>query len=151
MYLAEAIKEKDLVSKRMNWLYSRIKDLSISTDDTDIKLNQKLAETKVKDLENLYKEFQKYSIVISRAKVIAKIKLNDEEFSIADAENILEAMRVKLSYYEELVDHIRKFSSDPQTFLCMDLEMVHDKINSTISDIKSIEISIERALWIIEV
>ncbi|RLI65244.1 MAG: hypothetical protein DRO67_02920, partial [Candidatus Asgardarchaeum californiense] len=102
MYLAEAIKEKDFIEESINQLWDRIKELSVSTDDGGVKLNKELVKQKVKDLENLYKESQRYNIIIDRSKVVSKIKLNDDEFSIADAENILESMRAKLDFFNTL-------------------------------------------------
>lgn len=151
MYLAEAIKEKNFISEKVCGLYNRVKDLSVSTDDKDIKLNKQLIETKIGELENLYKEFQKYSIIISRAKVSAVIKLNDDEFSIADAENILESMGVKLNHYEELLSNIQRFRYNSQIFICVDEEFLYERIRNIRSDIKTIENSIARASWTVEV
>ena len=151
MYLAEAIREKDYIQEIISDLCGRIKELSVSTDKTDVKLNTELVKNKVKELENLYKEWQKYVIIIARAKVAARIKLNDEDFSIADAENILESMRDKLDFLEELIVHLEMFSLDPQKFICMSLEDIHSKIKSIKADIRTITNSIERSLWNIEV
>ena len=151
MYLAEAIREKDYIQETIDGLCGRIKELSVSTDKTDVKLNTELVKNKVKELENLYKEWQKYVIIIARAKVAARIKLNDEDFSIADAENILESMRDKLDFLEELIVHLEMFSLDPQKFICMSLEDIHSKIKSINADIRTITNSIERSLWNVEV
>jgi len=151
MYLAEAIKEKEFISESIIIERNRIVNLSVSTDVSDIKLNKELIKSKIKDLENLYKDFQKYSIIISRAKVLAKINLNDEEFSIADAENILEAVRAKLNYFERLISEVDIVNLDPQTFNCIDLDELYTKINNIRADIRTISNNIERSLWSIEV
>jgi hypothetical protein len=151
MYLAEAIKEKDFIEESINQLCDRIKELSVSTDDADVKLNKEFVKNKVKELENLYKESQRYSIIVDRAKVVSKIKLNDDEFSIADAENILESMRDKLDFFNVIKYHIEKYNLISQTFVCIDLEEIHAKIKGIMSDIRTIENSIERTLWNTEV
>ena len=151
MYLAEAIREKDYIQEVINGLCGRIRELSVSSDDADVKRNIELTENKVKELENLYKEWQKYVIIIARAKVASRIKLNDENFSIADAENILESMRDKLDFFESIIIHLEMFNLDPQKFICMDLEEIHSKIKNLKSDIKAIENSVDRSLWNIEV
>jgi len=151
MYLAEAIKEKDFIEESINQLWDRIKELSVSTDDGDVKLNKELVKQKVKDLENLYKESQRYSIIVDRAKVVSKIKLNDDEFSIADAENILDSMRDKLDFFNALKYHVEKHNLSSQTFICVDLEDLHSKIKGIMADIRTIENSIERTLWNTEV
>ena len=63
MYLAEAIKEKDFIEKSIIQLCDRIMDLSVTTDDVDVKLNRELVKQKVKDLDELYKKSQRYSII----------------------------------------------------------------------------------------
>lgn len=151
MYLAEAIREKDYIQEIIDGLCGRIRELSVSSDDADVKLNKELAKNKVKELENLYKEWQKYVIIIARAKAASRIKLNDEDFSIADAENILESMRDKLDFFESIIIHLEVFNLAPQKFICMDLEEVHYRIKNLKSDIKAIENSIDRSLWNIEV
>ena len=151
MYLAEAIKEKDFIEESINQLWDRIKELSVSSDDGDVKLNKDRVKQKVKDLENLYKESQRYSIIVDRAKVVSKIKLNDDEISIADAENILDSMRDKLDFFNALKYHVEKFNLNSQTFICIDLEDLHLKIKGIMTDIRTIENSIERTLWNIEV
>lgn len=152
MYLAEAIREKDFVAESIKFLCNRIKELSVSSHESDIKLNQELVKNKVKELENLYKEFQKYSIIISRAKVIATIKLNDEDFSIADAESILESVRDRLGYFEDLLSNINIESNrSSQTNVCVNVEDIYTKIYQLRSDVRTIENSIERVLWATEV
>jgi hypothetical protein len=151
MYLAEAIREKDYIQEIIDGLCDRIRELSVSADETDVKLNTELAKNKVKELENLYKEWQKYVIIIARAKVASRIKLNDEDFSIADAENILESMRDKLDFLEGLIIHLEAFNLAPQKFVCMDLEDIHSKVKNIKTDIRTIENSVERSLWNIEV
>jgi len=151
MYLAEAIKEKDFINDSISSLCGRIIELSISTDDADIKLNKELVKNKVKELENLYKEMQKYAVIIARAKVASRIKLNDEDFSIADAENIIESMRGKLEFFEDLLGHLDSNALSPQKYVCVDLEELHTKYKNLRLDIKTIENSIERSLWSIEV
>lgn len=151
MYLAEAIREKDFIITSIDDLCDRIRELSVSTDETDVKLNTELAKNKVKELENLYKEGQKYAVIIARAKVASRIKLNDEDFSIADAENILELMRDKLDFLEGLRVLLEGSNLNPQKSICMDLEDLHNRIRNIRSDIRTIENSIERSLWTIEV
>ena len=151
MYLAEAIREKDFLYDSIDGLCGRIRELSVTADDGDVKLNKELAKNKVKELENLYKEWQKYVIIVARAKVASRIKLNDEDFSIADAENILESMRDKLDFLEGLIIHLEAFNLAPQKFICMSLEDIHSKVKNLKSDIRTIENSVERSSWNIEV
>jgi len=151
VYLAEAIKEKDLIIESINDLCKRINNISVANDGADIKLNKELLKNKIKELENLYKECQKYMIIIDRAKTISKIKLNEEEFSIADAENILKVMGDKLDFFCKLGDtneHARLYS---QGFVCVDVEDLYLKIRNLKTDIHSIKNSVERSMWIIEV
>lgn len=151
MYLAEAIREKEFIDDSISLLGNRIKGLSVSTDINDVKLNKELTKNKVKELENLYKEFQKYSIIVSRAKAITKIKLNDDDFSIADAEHILKTMRTKLGYIERLIEIAETGTFGPPTYICLDTEDLIIRVNQLRSDIKTIENSIERSTWATEV
>jgi hypothetical protein len=151
MYLAEAIKEKEFIENSINSLCNRINFLAIVTDETVVKLNIELVKNKVKELENLYKELQKYTIIIDRAKSKSVIVLNGENFSIADAENILITMGIRLEFLVNLLDSIGSTNLNPKLFICMDTNEVEDKINSLREDIKIIEVGIEKSLWSIEV
>jgi hypothetical protein len=96
VFLAEAIREKDYFSDSISRLQNRIMWLSVASKESDSKLNKELLDNKLEELDKLYKEYQKYSIIVTRAKATIKIKLNEDEFSIADAENLVEVLKYKL-------------------------------------------------------
>lgn len=152
MYLAEAIKEKEFIEHSIIGLCERIKYLSVVTDETVVKLNIELVKNKVKELENLYKELQKYTIIIDRVKSKSVVVLNNENFSIADAENILKTMGDRLHFLESLVDRAAMlFSLSSKQCVCIDESDIDSKINSLRDDIRTIELSVNRSLWNIEV
>jgi len=151
MYLAEAIKEKEFIEHSIDSLCDRINDLSMVTDETVVKLNIELVKNKVKELENLYKELQKYTIIIGRVKSKSVIVLNDENFSIADADNILKTMGSKLEFLEELLSSLKNNSFLPKLYICIDINDVEEKIKRLREDVKIIDLSIEQSLWQIEV
>lgn len=151
MYLAEAIKEKEFIEHSIIGLCERIKYLSVVTDETVVKLNIELVKNKVKELENLYKELQKYTIIIDRVKSKSVVVLNNENFSIADAENILKTMGDRLRFLESLVSHSSICNLSSKQYVCVDESDVDSKINSLRDDIRTIELSVNRSLWNIEV
>jgi len=151
MYLAEAIKEKEFIENSIDSLCDRIRNLSVVTDESIVKLNIELVKNKVKELENLYKELQKYTIIIDRAKSKSVIVLNGENFSIADAENILETMGLRLEFLDDILRHTESSSLSPKHNSCVNSIEIENKINSLRDDIKIIEMSIDRSLWNIEV
>jgi hypothetical protein len=60
-------------------------------------------------------------------------------------------MRDKLDFLEGLIIHLEAFNLTPQKFVCMDLEDIHSKVRNIKTDIRTIENSVERSLWNIEV
>lgn len=151
MFLAEAIKEKDYIYRSICRIHNRIKWLSVTTNESDFKLNSELINNKLKELEKLYSEYQKYSIIVQRAKATVNIKINDNEFSIVDAEILLEVLKDKLQSFKDLIENAEGSSCDPSNRVCLNLKELDEKTNDLEHDIKTISVSIERSLWSTEI
>lgn len=151
MFLAEAVREKDYFSDSINRLQNRIKGLSVALKESDSKLNKELLDNKLEELDKLYKEYQKYSIIVTRAKAAIKIKLNEDEFSIADAENLVEVLKYKLEFFTDLVIKSEGSNLDPSNIVCTDLKKLDKNIEALRKDIRIIESGISKATWSIEI
>lgn len=151
MFLAEAVKEKDYLKESITKLCNRVKWLSITIDVSDAKLNKELVINKLEELDKLYKDYQKYKIIVTRAKAKIVLNLNDDEFSIADAENLVEVLEDKLLFFETLITTVEGSNSGPSNMVCVDLKNIDNDVTLLRSDIRAIEQSIERVLWSTEI
>ena len=151
MFLAEAIKEKDYIKKSIDRLHNRILWLSVTTSESDSKLNSELINNKLEELEKLYKEYQKYSIITQRAKGAVKIKLNDGEFSIADAESLIQVLKNKLECFQSLIEKVEGSNTDPSNIVCLNIKDIDIKTDMLEKDIKTIRLSVDKSLWGFEI
>jgi len=151
VFLAEAVKEKDYLKESITKLCNRVKWLSITIDVSDAKLNKELVINKLEELDKLYKDYQKYKIIVTRAKAKIVLNLNDDEFSIADAENLVEVLEDKLLFFETLITTVEGSNSGPSNMVCVDLKNIDNDVTLLRSDIRAIEQSIERVLWSTEI
>jgi hypothetical protein len=151
VFLAEAIREKDYFSDSISRLQNRIMWLAVASKESDSKLNKELLDNKLEELDKLYKEYQKYSIIVTRAKATIKIKLNEDEFSIADAENLVEVLKYKLEFFTGLVKKSEGSDIDPSNIICINFKSVDKNIEALRKDIRIIESGISKATWSIEI
>jgi len=148
MLLAEALIEKDYISKSIDSLYNILKDLSIVYDKSDIKFNKEQLKDKFEDLEKLYTKYQQFSIMICRAKSVTVV-INETEISLRDAIVIRDIMNSKL-------DRLNNFSlaavkKDTDNIVCVDKEELEEMIEILRADIKTLDIRIQNKLWNTEV
>ena len=152
MFLAEAIKEKVYLNESIEILRNRILWLSVATNESDSKLNSELIDNKLTELDKLYKEYQQHSIIIQRAKAAIKIKLNDGEFSIADAENLVGVLKDKLLFLVSLTGRAEGSSSkDPSNVVCIEMKDIDKQVAFLRQDVKAIEVAIDKAKWSVEI
>jgi len=144
MLLAEALIEKDYISKSIDNLYSVISDLSIVSDKNTVKLNKDLLEFKFEELEDLYTKYQQFSIMISRAESIT-IVINETEVSLRDARVIRDVMSGKLNRLINFSSETFKKKSD--NLICVDRNELEKMIEMLRSDIKTLDIKIQNKLW----
>jgi len=144
MLLAEALIEKNYISKSIDNLYSTIRDLSIVYDKSDIKFNEEQLKNKFEELEKLYTKYQQFSIMICRAKSVT-IVINETEISLRDAIVIRDIMNSKLNrLYNFSLVAVKK---DPSDIVCVDKEELEEMIEILRSDIKTLDIKIQNKLW----
>jgi len=151
VFLAEAAKEKVYLGESIELLRNRILWLSVATNESVSELNKELVDNKLEELDKLYKDYQKYVIIITRAKATIKIKLNDGEFSIADAENLVEVLENKLLFFTSLASKAEGSSSGPSNIVCVKIKDIDKQIAFLRQDIKTIKTAIEKAEWSIEI
>jgi len=144
MLLAEALIEKDYISKSIDNLYSVISDLSIVSDKSDIKFNKEQLKNKFEDLEKLYTKYQQFSIMICRAKS-ATVVINETEISLRDAMVIRDVMNTKLNRLINFSSETFKKKSD--NLICVDRNELEKMIEMLRSDIKTLDIKIQNKLW----
>ena len=151
MFLAEAVKEKVYLNESIESLRNRILWLSVTTNESKSELNKELVDNKLEELDKLYKDYQKYVIIITRAKATIKIKLNDGEFSIADAENLVKVLKDKLLFFTSLTGKAEGSITGPSNIICVDMKDIDKQIDMLGRDIKTIEIAIDKAKWSVEI
>jgi len=144
MLLAEALIEKNYISKSIDNLYSTIRDLSIVYDKSDIKFNEEQLKNKFEELEKLYTKYQQFSIMICRAKSVT-IVINETEISLRDAIVIRDIMNSKLNrLYNFSLVAVKK---DPSDIVCVDKEELEEMVEILRADIKTLDIKIQNKLW----
>jgi len=141
MLLAEAIKEKDYIKESIRNLQNHIVVMDADSDTG-------IADKYMKELDELYKRYQKFSISIERSKVSTSIKLNKTQVSLVDAFVIKESMEYKLKVYEGILHGILRKEGDEQGQINPD--RLFEEMEKIRLDIKTIEGEIDYALWQIE-
>jgi len=141
MLLAEAIKEKDYIKESIRNLQNHIVVMDADGDPG-------IADKYMKELDELYKRYQKFSISIERSKVSTSIKLNKTQVSLVDAFVIKESMEYKLKVYEGILHGILRKEGDEQGQINPD--RLFEEMEKIRLDIKTIEGEIDYALWQIE-
>jgi len=147
MLLAEAVLEKDYIEESIEKINSYIHNLLVVIDNLDTKPNKSLIEQKLEELEDLYKKHQQFSIMLNRAKSQAKLKINNMELTLRDAETIKESMERKLSNFEDLLHRASKAMSDSKA-VCIETELTIKEIRL---DIKTIDMKIQHVMWNTEI
>ena len=148
MLLAEALIEKDYISKSIDSLYNTIRDLSIVYDKGDVRFNKDQLKDKFEELEDLYTKYQQFGIMISRAESIT-IVINETEISLRDAILIKDIMHKKLNRFIDVSYEIAGESTD--SIICIDKEELEKMIKILRLDIKTLDIKIQNKLWNTEV
>ena len=148
MLLAEALIEKDYISKSIDSLYNTIRDLSIVYDKGDIKFNEEQLKSKFEDLEELYTKYQQFSIMISRAESVTVV-INETEISLRDAIVIRDIMSKKLNRLIDVSYETARESAE--SIICINKEKLEEMIEILRSDVKTLDIKIQNKLWNTEV
>jgi len=148
MLLAEALIEKDYISKSIDSLCNTIRDLSIVYDKGDVGLNKEQLKDKFEELEELYTKYQQFSIMISRAESVIVV-INETEISLRDAILIKDIMHKKLNRLIDVSYEIAGESTD--SIICIDKEELEKMIKILRLDIKTLDIKIQNKLWNTEV
>jgi len=148
MLLAEALIEKDYISKSIDSLYNTMRDLSIVYDKVDVISNKDQLRVKFEELEDLYTKYQQFGIMISRAESIT-IVINETEISLRDAILIKDIMHKKLNRLIDVSYEIAGESTD--SIICIDKEELEKMIKILRLDIKTLDIKIQNKLWNTEV
>jgi len=143
MFLAEAIKEKDYIDESIRNLQHHITIMSTIVDEDTV-------NGYMKELDELYNRYQKFSISIERSKNSAFIKLNDTKVSLSDAFVIKESMEYKLKVYENIISDVLIYAKESGEESCLDLDYLFGETEKIRLDIKTIGGEIDYALWRIE-
>jgi hypothetical protein len=151
VFLAEAIKEKVYIEESICKVRNRILWLSVAINESDYKLNKELVDNKLEELDKLYKDYQKYVIIITRAKAKVRIKLNEGEFSIADAENLVGVLKNKLEFFNSLTGKAEGLFDGPSNTVCIDMKDLDKQIELLRQDVRTMEMAIDRAAWGVEI
>jgi len=149
MLLAEALIERDYISKSIDSLYNIIRSLSVVYNKSDVKFNKERLRDKFVELEQLYTKYQQFSIMISRAEAIVVIAINETDISLKDAMVIKNIMNSKLDRFSNFSLETTKESTNGS--ICVDKEELEEMIGVLRSDIKTLDIKIQNKLWSTEV
>lgn len=143
MLLAEAIIEKEYIEESIGGVNKYIYNL-LKTDKA--KLDGYIVEKKLKELNNLYREYQRFAISIGRAESQAMIKINDMELSLRDCRIMEDAMYEKLGDFEDILKNSQNNGMGDILYgnIVGDIEEIR-------LDIKTIDTKIQYALWNIEI
>ena len=144
MLLAEAVLEKGYIGKSIRNVSNDIYSLSVVVD------SKALTEKKLEELDNLYKKHQQFDITINRAKSQAKLKINDMELTLRDAETIKGSMERKLGNLEDILYRALRAISDNK-IVCIEIESLLATIEEMRLDIKTIDMKIQYVMWNTEI
>lgn len=150
MLLAEAILEKEYIGRSIRKVNNYIYSLSVVVDSLDAKVNKSLIEKKLEELDNLYKKHQQFDITIGRTKSQAKLKINDMELTLRDAETIKGSMERKLGNLDDILHKSLRDVSDGK-IVCMEVESLLATIEEMRLDIKTIDMKIQYVIWNTEI
>jgi len=145
MLLAEAILEKEYIGKSIK----KVNDYIYYSLSVDAEANKLLIEKKLKELDDLYKKHQQFDITIDRTKFQAKLKINDMELTLRDAETIKNSMETKLGNLENFLHKSLRDMSDEIIYL--ETEPLLAIIEEMRLDIKTIDIKIQYVMWNTEI
>lgn len=146
MLLAEAILEKEYIGKSIK----KVNDYIYYNLSIDDEANKLLVEKKLKELDDLYKKHQQFNITIDRTKFQAKLKINDMELTLRDAETIKESMERKLANLENFLHKALRDMSDDK-IMYLETESLLATIEEMRLDIKTIDIKIQYVMWNTEI
>ncbi len=139
MLLAEALIEKDYIVESIDHLSDSINSIICDVEQlNNDKLSGEGLEDLFKEFEDLYKKYQQFSIMISRAEALASIDINKTEISLKDAMVIKSVMESKLT----------RLSNFNQEVGYDDLE---ESIGMLRADIKTLTLKIQNKIWNTEV
>ncbi len=144
MLLSEAIIEKEYIEESIDKVNEYVYNLLNSS--SNIGSGRSIIEKKLKELDNLYREYQRFAISVGRAESQAMIKINDTELSLRDSRIMEDAMYEKLSDFEDILEKSQNKGIG---------DILYDDITAAIEeiriDIKTIDTKIQYALWNIKV
>lgn len=144
MLLAEAIIEKEYIEESIDKVNEYI--CNLLNGPSNVGSGRSIIEKKLKELDNLYREYQRFTISIGRAESQAMIKINDTELSLRDSRIMEDAMYEKLSDFEDILEKSQNKGVG---------DILYDDITAAIEeiriDIKTIDTKIQYALWNIKV
>jgi len=138
MLLAEAIREKDYIENSIYNLGKHIGNLLSVKDKTEFRSNKTLIDSRLDELEDLYKRYQQFSVRIQMAKAKAIIKVNDSELNMLDAEALCEVFRSKIGIFTSIINNASMHAMSDGIF---------DSMEETRLDLKTIESEIQFATW----
>jgi hypothetical protein len=151
MLLAEAVKEKEYYRDMIASLTKHLKNYSIAPREQVAQYKRDIVIKQLESLEASFKEYQKYCILIARSESRVVIKLNDEDFSLLDAEQLLISLKNKLAVFIDLLDNASSELNIHGGVMCLDENRLLEKITKLRVDIKTIESSIEKVMWSFEI
>lgn len=151
MLLAELIKEKDYIEESINHVREYISSTLSVYDTTEFKLNKSLIDSKIEELQDLCTKHQQFSVTVERAKAKSVIKVNDTEISLLDAISIKDSMVRKLDALHYISDAAIRENARGDVLLCVDIDVLFEKMREIRSDINALESKILHATWNVEV
>ncbi len=151
MLLAELIKEKDYIEESINHVREYIASTLSVYDTTEFKLNKSLIDSKIEELQDLCTKHQQFSVTVERAKAKSVIKVNDTEISLLDAISIKDSMVRKLDALHYISSAAVMENARGDVLLCVDIDVLFEKMQEIRSDINALESKIDCAIWNVEV
>jgi len=136
MLLAEAIREKAYIEESIRDLQKYMIALSIEGDQDSI-------SGCMRELDELYSRYQKFSVSINRTKNSTTIKINDTKLNLSDAYIIQRSMEHRLSVYQNILDTSFDREGVYPKILLEELERIR-------LDVKTIGAEINYAIWNVE-
>lgn len=143
MLLAEAIAEKEYIEASIDKTNSYIEKLLIGS-------NKPLLEKKLKELDDLYKKYQQYTITINRTESQALVKMNEMELNLRDARVIKDGLYGKLFNLESMLNQALE-ANKPNDIVCINIEVLMTDVEEMRRDVKTIENKIQYTIWNTEV
>lgn len=151
MFLAEAVKEVVHNEAMIDILVTLIKNRYVVAKPEVAQYARESINKDFEDLEVAFREYQKYSILVSRTKARTVIKLNEGDFSLLDAEKLLMSLKDKLKIFVDFIKSAHDAISGQGGIICLDENRIVERIKTLRADIKTIELSIDKAMWSVEI